>query len=142
MSASTSQRRTIGEKLRGFLPTSPRSHPKAPSEPGSPNQVSPSPTGSRALSFAPPVEPANLPAVTSPKASATTSSAASPTWPITTPIESPMHRVDTPSNALTAFRTLLTVAEKALDGLPVWGLNSITGIASEVLKIVQVRHCS
>jgi hypothetical protein len=41
--------------------------------------------------------------------------------------------------ALAAFRALLNVAEKALDGLPTWGPKAAVGASAEVLKIIQVR---
>jgi hypothetical protein len=45
------------------------------------------------------------------------------------------------AKGIAIFRTLLNVAEKALDGLPIWGPKAGVGVTSEVLKSIQVREC-
>jgi hypothetical protein len=40
--------------------------------------------------------------------------------------------------AIASFRTLLSVSERALDGLPVWGPKAVVGAAADALKIIQV----
>jgi hypothetical protein len=44
------------------------------------------------------------------------------------------------TKGLAIFRTLLNVAEKVVDGLPVWGPKAGVATASEVLKSIQVRE--
>jgi hypothetical protein len=44
------------------------------------------------------------------------------------------------TKTIAIFRTLLNVAEKVVDGLPMWGPKAGVATASEVLKSIQVRE--
>jgi hypothetical protein len=44
------------------------------------------------------------------------------------------------TKGIVIFQTLLNVAEKALDGLPIWSLKAGVATASEILRNVQVRR--
>jgi hypothetical protein len=48
------------------------------------------------------------------------------------------HRLET----LSSIRTVLDIAEKVLDGCPIWGPKAAVAATSQALKSVQVRFLS